>query len=94
MPTKDMEVKTAKNCQSISIVNTSPRKNPINDLNAIIISDVATATFISTLASITKAGMIKNPPPAPIIPVIAPTINPSIITVSYTHLTLPTNREV
>ena len=42
-------------------------------------SDVATAIFISTLASITKAGIIKNPPPAPIIPVIAPTINPSII---------------
>ena len=72
-------MKTVKKLQSISIVKASPKKNPMSDLNAIIISDVATAIFISTFASITKAGMIKNPPPAPIIPVIAPTSNPSII---------------
>jgi hypothetical protein len=64
----------ARNGQSISIVKASPKKKPNNDFKAIIINDVATATFISTFARITKAGMFKNPPPSPITPVMAPTI--------------------
>ena len=66
-----------RNDQSISIVNASPRKNPNRDLKAIIINEVPTATFIFTFANITNAGIIKNPPPAPIKPVMAPTTKPS-----------------
>ena len=61
------------------MVNASPKKNPSSDLNAMIINEVPTATFISTFARITNAGIIKKPPPAPIIPVIPPTSNPSPI---------------
>ena len=50
---------------------------PINDLNAIIISDVATAFFIGNFAKRTSAGIIKNPPPAPTMPVKKPTTIPS-----------------
>ena len=73
-----MSVKMERNTQSTFIVKASPKKKPIRDLNAMIMSDVPTATFIFMFASITRAGMIKKPPPAPIIPVIAPTSNPSI----------------
>ena len=78
MPTKEIPVKTARNAQSISIVKASPKKNPSNDLKAIITKEVPTATFMSILAKITRAGMMRNPPPAPIMPVIPPTNKPSI----------------
>ena len=39
--------------------------------------EVATAFFIGNFANNTKAGIIKKPPPAPTIPVMAPTIIPS-----------------
>ena len=42
--------------------------------------DVPIAIFISSPANKTKAGIIKNPPPAPTKPVIAPTTTPSNIT--------------
>ena len=57
---------------------TSPKK-PNNDLIAIIINDVATAFFIGKFAKRTSAGIIKNPPPAPTIPVNTPTTKPSIV---------------
>ena len=56
----------------------SPKKNPVSDLKAMMIKEVPTATFMSILANRTKAGMIKNPPPAPMSPVTPPTKNPSI----------------
>lgn len=73
-----MPVNMERNSQSIFMVNASPRKKPINDLKAIMIKEVPTATFISTFASITRAGIMRKPPPAPIIPVIPPTMRPSI----------------
>jgi len=76
IPITDMPVKLSKNSQSIIKFSTSPI-NPINDLIAIINNDVATAFFIGSLANKTKAGIIKNPPPAPTIPVSIPTTNPS-----------------
>ena len=39
------------------------------------------AFFIESLARITSAGIIKNPPPAPTIPVNAPSPNPTSISV-------------
>ena len=80
IPIKERPVIMSKNPQSICINMASPKKNPNNDLKAIITNEVPTATFISTLAKITRAGIIKNPPPAPTKPVIAPTTTPSNIT--------------
>ena len=74
-------VNNNKKFQSIFITNTSPKKNPKVDFKAIINSEVAIAFFISKPINITKAGTIKNPPPAPTSPVIPPTINPSKITI-------------
>ena len=48
-----------------------------NDFAAIITNDVPTASFIGNLDKRTKAGIIKNPPPAPTNPVTIPTIAPS-----------------
>ncbi len=81
-PTKETAVKESKKVQSISRFFTSPKK-PISDLIAIINSEVATAFFIGNLASNTKAGMIKKPPPAPITPVMTPTTRPSIMMSGY-----------
>lgn len=67
----------SKKVQSIFIVNASPIKKPSKDLKARIIKEVPTATFISTFAKSTRAGIIKNPPPEPIHSVIDPTVNPS-----------------
>ena len=50
---------------------------PIRDLIAIINNEVATAFFMGSFAKSTKAGIIKNPPPAPKIPVTTPTTAPS-----------------
>ncbi len=41
---------------------------------------VATARFISTPRSKVKAGNIKNPPPAPSVPLSSPTTNPTAMT--------------
>ena len=40
-------------------------------------SEVPTAIFIGSLTNKTKAGIIKNPPPAPTTPVSVPTTKPS-----------------
>ncbi len=72
----DIAVKLRRNDQSISRFSTSPMK-PINDFIAMISIEVATAFFIGSFANITKAGIIKKPPPAPIIPVNSPTTAPS-----------------
>ncbi len=50
--------------QFISVLPLSPKK-PINDFAAIITREVPTASFIGNFDKITKAGMIKKPPPAP-----------------------------
>ena len=73
-----MLLKDKIKCQSISMVKASPKKKPDNDFSAIIIKEVPIAFLISRLANKTKAGMIRNPPPAPTKPVKAPTIKPSI----------------
>ena len=62
--------------QSMVLFPKSP-VNPISDFAAIIKSDVPTACFIGSLLSITSAGIIKNPPPAPTRPVSIPTSAPS-----------------
>ena len=51
-------------------------KNPSKEFIEIIKREVATALFIGNPINITSAGTIKNPPPAPIKPVIIPTSNP------------------
>jgi hypothetical protein len=56
----------------------SPR-DPINDLSAIITSDVATACLIVSHSRSINAGTMRNQPPAPTRPVIVPTIHPSKI---------------
>ena len=66
-----------KKNQSISNICASPEK-PINEFIAIIIKDVPTAFFISKPAQSTNAGTYRNPPPAPIKPVIVPIIIPWI----------------
>jgi len=78
MPKNDRMLKVERKVQSIDIVKASPKKNPVSDLKAMMIKEVPTATFMSILANRTKAGMIKNPPPAPMSPVTPPTKNPSI----------------
>ncbi len=45
----------------------------------IIIKEVATAILTDNYAQLVKTGIIKNPPPTPIIPVINPTSKPTII---------------
>ena len=65
--------------QSIFMVKASPKKKPNKDFSVIIIKEVPIAFLISRLANKTKAGMIRNPPPAPTKPVTAPTIKPSIV---------------
>lgn len=75
IPITEIVVKVKRNFQSILKFSTSPM-NPINDFTAIISKEVAIALFIGNFAHITNTGMIKNPPPAPIIPVNSPTINP------------------
>ena len=78
IPINERTVKISKKTQSICIDIASPKKNPSNDFKAIITNEVPTATFISKLDKITSAGIIRNQPPAPIIPVTPPTISPSI----------------
>ena len=73
-----MLVNTIKKFQSIDIIKASPKKNPKIDFKAIITSEVPIAFFISKLVNTTRAGIIRNPPPAPTSPVTAPTISPSI----------------
>jgi len=76
IPIIEKLVNNNKNDHSISKLCKSPKK-PISDLAAIIKSDVPMAFFIGSLVKITKAGIIKNPPPAPTIPVRRPTNIPS-----------------
>ena len=56
----------------------SPVK-PISDFAAIINKEVPIASFISSPANNTSAGMIRNPPPAPTKPVNVPTAISSIM---------------
>lgn len=76
IPTTAIAEKRSKKFQSISRVATSPM-NPISEFIEIISSDVATAFFIGNLANNTKAGIMRNPPPAPTSPAITPTKIPS-----------------
>ena len=55
----------------------SPAK-PIEELMKIMNSEVPMACFIDKLAKNNRAGMIKNPPPAPKNPVIIPITEPII----------------
>lgn len=51
--------------------------NPNNDLIAMIRRDVPIACLIGSFVRYNKAGIMRNPPPAPTNPVIPHTINPS-----------------
>lgn len=64
--------KRIRNLQSITWCPKSPI-NPINAFVAITNNEVPIATFIGKRARNTIAGTIRNPPPAPTSPVIAPT---------------------
>lgn len=55
--------------------NKSPLK-PITELIKIINNEVPTDCFIDKLAKNNRAGMIKNPPPAPKKPIMKPTKKP------------------
>lgn len=55
--------------------------NPIKELINIINSEVPTACFMGKLAKNNKAGIIKNPPPAPKNPIINPIKNPIIASI-------------
>ena len=76
IPSAEMPAVIKRKGQSIGSCPISPVK-PNKDLTVIIISDVATASFIGILARITSAGMMRKPPPAPTKPVTAPTMRPS-----------------
>ena len=74
-PIIEIKVKIDKNSQLIDEMFSELTK-PNKELIEIMSKDVPIAFFISKLRSITKAGTIKKPPPAPIIPVIIPTARP------------------
>lgn len=77
MPTTENPESINSNCQSMGklALNISP-VNPIVELIKMISSEVATALFIGIFAKRTKAGTIRNPPPAPTKPVMVPTAIP------------------
>ena len=75
IPTTDRAVKVRRKVQSCFTIDIV-LKNPKIEFMEMIKSEVATAFFILTPRSITKAGTIKKPPPAPIKPVIIPTKSP------------------
>ena len=75
IPEIDSDAKVNKNCQSTNTESSDDVK-PIKEFKAIMNNDVATASFMLIFKSITNAGTIKNPPPAPINPVIIPTKSP------------------
>ena len=75
MPTMVIAEKVKRNGHSIFNVWTSP-ENPIKEFKAIITKEVPTAFFMDSPAHSTKAGTYKNPPPAPISPVINPIMAP------------------
>ena len=56
---------------------------PNNEFIEIIKHRSANCFFISKFKSITNAGTIRKPPPAPIIPVIIPTAMPWVISNGY-----------
>ena len=57
-------------------LETSPKK-PVKLFTEMITNEVPTAIFIGSFDSITNAGIIRNPPPAPTNPVKSPTKAPS-----------------
>ena len=75
IPTTDNEVKMVRKVQSCATIFMVLKK-PSIEFIAMMINEVATALFIGNPISITNAGTIKNPPPAPINPVIMPTKSP------------------
>gem|GEM_PF-3692276 len=77
MPPMAIAEKTRRNFQSITSPPFRSPVKPMSDLAAMMMSDVPTACFMGSFANRTRAGMIKNPPPAPTIPVIVPTTMPS-----------------
>ena len=76
IPTIASAVTESNSCQSMVCFPRSP-VNPNSDFAAIINKEVPTACFIGSLLKMTKAGMIKNQPPAPTRPVNKPTMVPS-----------------
>ncbi len=56
----------------------SPPK-PIEELMVMINNEVPTACFIGNLAKNKRAGIIRNPPPAPRNPVTIPTKKPIML---------------
>lgn len=75
IPITEMEVNVRRKTQSIlTLSNEEPK--PIKELIEMIKRAVATASFIEMPNSITSAGTMRKPPPAPINPVMIPTINP------------------
>lgn len=72
-------VKLLSKDQSIAMCVCMSPENPMRDFAAMITSDVPTASFMGIPARITRAGIIRKPPPAPTSPVKIPTRAPSRI---------------
>ena len=75
IPTTDSAVKMIRKVQSCATIFMVLKK-PRIEFMAMIKREVATALFIGKPISITSAGTIKKPPPAPIKPVMIPTKSP------------------
>ena len=82
IPITESAANIPRNFQSVSIIFIELAK-PSKEFMAMINNDVATALFMGKPSNMTKAGTIKNPPPAPINPVIIPTKSPCEIKIVY-----------
>ena len=72
IPITDTVVNDNRKVQSIAMFCTSPAK-PVRELMVMISKEVPMAFFIGSLANFSSAGIIRNPPPAPIRPISIPT---------------------
>lgn len=79
MPMRAILVNVNRKGQSIVVVSASAKKNPINDCTETMTSEVPMAFLMSIFERKINDGIIKNPPPAPIIPVRMPIKAPSKI---------------
>lgn len=75
IPTMERLVKTVRKVQS-ALTAFMELKKPSREFIDMMKSEVATALFMGNPINMTNAGTIKNPPPAPIKPVIIPTSKP------------------
>ncbi len=84
IPMKIPVIENAENLkrkgQSIKAPEETSPANPTKALAAITIREVPTDIFMGIRAKKTRAGIIRNPPPIPTIPVSMPVKNPMMNT--------------